>query len=51
VTGLLARVQGAVEEHLRSGGCPRPEGRCDPFDPLSPERAAIEATLAATGGA
>ena len=51
ITGLLARVPEAISEHLAAGRCPRPEGGCDPFDPLSPERAAIEAGLAATGAA
>jgi NADH-quinone oxidoreductase subunit F len=42
VTGLLRRFQADVEEHLRAGRCPRPEGRCDPFADGSPERRAIE---------
>ena len=46
VTGLLARVPAAVEEHLARGRCPRPESARDPFHPASPERAAIESVLA-----
>jgi len=45
ITGLLARFRQDVEDHLRAGGCPRPEGRCDPFAEGSPERSAIEASL------
>ncbi|HEV8253569.1 MAG TPA: NADH-ubiquinone oxidoreductase-F iron-sulfur binding region domain-containing protein, partial [Vicinamibacteria bacterium] len=42
ITGLLARVQESVEEHLRVGGCPHPNG-IGPFDPGSAELQAIEA--------
>jgi NADH-quinone oxidoreductase subunit F len=46
LTGLLARFPAEVERHLGARGCPRgPAGSVDPFDPASPERAAIEATL------
>jgi NADH-quinone oxidoreductase subunit F len=46
LTGLLARFPAEVERHLAARGCPRgPAGFLDPFDPASPERAAIEATL------
>lgn len=46
LTGLLARFPAEVERHLAARGCPRgPAGSFDPFDPASPERAAIEATL------
>jgi len=43
VTGLLARCPDAVAAHLAARGCPRPEGRVDPFAACSPERTAIEA--------
>jgi NADH-quinone oxidoreductase subunit F len=46
VTGLLRRVPSAVEAHLAERRCPRPDASRDPFHPASPERAAIEATLA-----
>lgn len=46
VTGLLSRFRDEVEEHVRAGRCPRPEGRRDPFGSDSPERAAIESVLA-----
>jgi NADH-quinone oxidoreductase subunit F len=42
ITGLLARVQESVEEHLRAGRCPHPNG-IGPFDLGSPELQAIEA--------
>jgi NADH-quinone oxidoreductase subunit F len=42
VTGLLARFRADVDAHIAARGCPRPEGRCDPFAPGSPERTAIE---------
>ena len=46
LTGLLARFPAEVERHLEARGCPRrPAGRPDPFQPGSPERAAIEAVL------
>jgi NADH-quinone oxidoreductase subunit F len=45
VTGLLALARRDVEEHIEHGGCPRPQGHCDPFAPDSPERTAIEAAL------
>jgi NADH:ubiquinone oxidoreductase subunit F (NADH-binding) len=46
VTGLLARFPAEVERHLGARGCLRGSaGFVDPFDPASPERAAIEATL------
>jgi NADH-quinone oxidoreductase subunit F len=46
LTGLLARFHTEVERHLQARGCPRgAAGRVDPFDPASPERAAIEETL------
>ncbi len=47
VTGLLARFREDVEAHLRSGRCPRPGPRPDPFSAASPERRAIEAVLPA----
>lgn len=47
LTGLLARVPDAVAAHLRSGGCPQPDGRVDPFAAASPERRAIEASCTA----
>lgn len=48
VTGLLARVRDDVEAHLAGARCPRPPAsRVDPFAQDSPERRAIEATLAA----
>ncbi|HEV7499198.1 MAG TPA: hypothetical protein VGQ33_04300, partial [Vicinamibacteria bacterium] len=46
VTGLLRRVPAVVEEHLSAGGCPRHASARDPFHPASPERIAIEGTLA-----
>jgi NADH-quinone oxidoreductase subunit F len=46
VTGLLRRVPAAVEAHLVDRGCARGGTTRDPFHPASPERAAIEATLA-----
>lgn len=51
VTGLLARFRGDVESHMAAGGCPRPQGRRDPFHPASPERAGIDATLDAPAAA
>ncbi|HVR71529.1 MAG TPA: NADH-ubiquinone oxidoreductase-F iron-sulfur binding region domain-containing protein [Vicinamibacteria bacterium] len=42
VQGLLALFPDDVQAHLQARGCPRPEGRVDPFAPGSPERAAIE---------
>jgi NADH-quinone oxidoreductase subunit F len=42
VTGLLRRFPADVEEHLRAGRCPRPEGQLDPFAEGSAERRAIE---------
>jgi len=42
VTGLLARCGDDVAAHLAARGCPRPEGRVDPFTSGSPERTAIE---------
>jgi NADH-quinone oxidoreductase subunit F len=42
LTGLLRRFRTDVEEHLRAGRCPSPEGSCDPFADGSPERRAIE---------
>jgi NADH:ubiquinone oxidoreductase subunit F (NADH-binding) len=42
VQGLLALFPEDVQSHLQARGCPRPEGRGDPFAPGSPERAAIE---------
>jgi len=43
---FLARFPAEVERHLGARGCPRGSaGLVDPFDPASPERAAIEATL------
>jgi NADH-quinone oxidoreductase subunit F len=45
VTGLMAQARQEVQAHLDQGGCPRPEGRCDPFAPDSLERTAIEAAL------
>jgi NADH-quinone oxidoreductase subunit F len=48
VTGLFARFRRDVEAHLAARACPR-AGQAGvvarPFDPASPERAAIEATL------
>jgi NADH-quinone oxidoreductase subunit F len=49
LTGLLARFREDVEAHLLARGCPRPEGRFDPFAPGSPEQAAIEAALPEPG--
>jgi NADH-quinone oxidoreductase subunit F len=46
VTGLLQRVPSAVEAHLADRGCARGGPPRDPFHPASPERAAIEATIA-----
>lgn len=46
VSGLLRRVPAVVEAHLSARGCPRPETARDPFHPASPERIAIESTLA-----
>jgi hypothetical protein len=46
VQGLLARFPDDVRAHLEAGGCPRPEGRVDPFAAGSPERTAIEALAA-----
>jgi NADH-quinone oxidoreductase subunit F len=46
VQGLLARFPDDVRAHLEARGCPRPEGRVDPFAPGSPERAAIEGLVA-----
>jgi hypothetical protein len=46
VQGLLARFPGDVRAHLEARGCPRPQGRVDPFSPESPERAAIEGLAA-----
>jgi NADH-quinone oxidoreductase subunit F len=46
VTGLLRRVPSAVEAHLADRGCARGGPPRDPFHPGSPERAAIEATIA-----
>jgi NADH-quinone oxidoreductase subunit F len=46
VGGLLERFPAEVERHLASG-CPRPAPEVDPFAPASPERAAVEAALAA----
>jgi NADH:ubiquinone oxidoreductase subunit F (NADH-binding) len=43
LTGLLARFRDDVDAHVAARGCPRPEGRCDPFGAASPERVAIEA--------
>src|SRR6185503_3704583 len=45
VTGLLSTFRADVEAHLAARGCPRPEGRVDPFGDGSPERAAIEREL------
>lgn len=45
VTGLLARFPHDTKAHLDGRGCPRPEGRVDPFHPDSPERVAIESSL------
>jgi hypothetical protein len=45
VTGLLAAFRPDVEAHLAARGCPRPEGRADPFAEGSPQRAAIDSTL------
>jgi NADH-quinone oxidoreductase subunit F len=42
VQGLLARFPDDVRAHIEAHGCPRPDGRVDPFAPGSPERAAIE---------
>jgi NADH-quinone oxidoreductase subunit F len=46
VTGLLRRVPSVVEAHLADRRCAREGPSRDPFHPASPERAAIEATLA-----
>jgi len=46
VTGLLRRVPSVVEAHLAARRCPRGGITRDPFHPASPERAAIEGTLA-----
>jgi NADH-quinone oxidoreductase subunit F len=46
VMGLLGRLGSEVEAHLLHGGCPRPEGACDPFAPESPERRALATALA-----
>jgi NADH-quinone oxidoreductase subunit F len=46
VQGLLARCPEDVRAHLQARGCPRPEGRVDPFAPGSPERAVIEGMVA-----
>jgi NADH-quinone oxidoreductase subunit F len=46
VTGLLRRVPSAVSAHLAARRCPHGGVVRDPFHPTSPERAAIEATLA-----
>jgi NADH:ubiquinone oxidoreductase subunit F (NADH-binding) len=46
-TGLLQRFRSDLEAHLGRAGCPRgAAGACAPFDVGSPERAAIEATVA-----
>jgi NADH-quinone oxidoreductase subunit F len=47
VTGMLAQERGAVATHLAARGCPHAAAACSPFDPGSPERLAIEATLGA----
>lgn len=46
VQGLLARFPEDVRAHLGARGCPRPEGRVDPFAPGSAERSAIERLVA-----
>jgi len=46
VTGLLRRVPSAASAHLAARRCPHGGAVRDPFHPASPERAAIEATLA-----
>ena len=46
-TGLLAAFRADLAAHVSARGCPRPEGRVDPFADGSPERAAIEKALAA----
>jgi NADH-quinone oxidoreductase subunit F len=46
VTGLLRRVPSAASAHLADRGCARGGRSRDPFHPASPERAAIEATIA-----
>jgi NADH-quinone oxidoreductase subunit F len=44
VTGLLAQFRTDVAAHIEARRCPRGDvARCDPFDPGSPERDAIEA--------
>ena len=44
--GMARRFSGAVEAHVRGGGCPGPESRHpDPFAPASPERTAVEAAF------
>jgi len=46
VTGLLRRVPSSVEAHVAARPCPHASTSRDPFHPDSPERAAIEATIA-----
>jgi NADH-quinone oxidoreductase subunit F len=46
VQGLLGRFPDDVRAHLDARGCPRPEGRVDPFAPGAPERLAIEGLAA-----
>jgi NADH-quinone oxidoreductase subunit F len=42
-TGLVRRLEDAVEAHVAAGRCPSPALRHpDPFAPASPERAAVE---------
>jgi len=50
VTGLLSAFRADVEAHVAARGCPRPEGRVDPFGDGSPERTAIEQALAGFQG-
>jgi len=47
-TGLMRLLTTSVEAHLAKGGCPAPRRRHpDPLAPGSPERAAVEAAVAA----
>jgi len=47
-TGLMRLLATSVEAHLAKGGCPDPRRRHpDPLAPGSPERAAVEAAVAA----
>lgn len=42
VGGLLRRWREEALAHVKAGGCSRPGGRWRPFDPGSPQRAAVE---------